>query len=122
MTRDSKWWPVIILASILAGLPAHFDLLHKAFPALSTSADGLIELLCWATGVGAGVMNMSPLKISDQGRQEAIAKKVESADTASVAAAVAASASAQAADASKVAVKAAEVANVASTKAADPIE
>ena len=72
MTRDSKVWLAVIVLSILTGLPAHFNLLHEAFPSLPQSVDAQIELLAWAAGLIAAKMSMSPLGISKEGRIAAI--------------------------------------------------
>ncbi len=122
MTRDSRWWWVVIGGAIATALTGHFDLLHRAFPSLPASVDAQIELLAMITGVLSGVMRMSPLPISDRGRAHAIKKKVRSAEKAAVAAGVAAGAADTAAKASAVAVDAAKIASTESTKAADTVD
>ncbi len=119
VTRDSHVWWFVIAAAVITGLPMHFDLLHKAIPVLPVWVDSLIELFAWGIGVAAGVMRMSPLPISPEGRANIVEKNAAKADTATVAATVAAVKAGEAVQATTEAAAAAEVAKVESKKAAD---
>lgn len=120
MTRDSKLWWVVIAGSVLTAMTGHFDLLHKAFPTMPVYVDAQIELVSMIIGIVSGVMRMSPLPISSEGRTEAIRLKAEQADTAHVAATNAAITADAAATATALAADAAAEANTESQKAADP--
>jgi hypothetical protein len=119
MTRDSYVWWAVMAAAVITGLPAHFDLLHKAIPVMPSWVDGLIELLAWAIGVVAAKMSMSPLPISQEGRTEAIQRNAVNAGAANVAANVAAVTADQAATATAKAADAADIAKTIAEKAAD---
>lgn len=122
ITRDHWGWWVGIAASVLLALTGHFDLLHRAFPAMSSAWDARLELASMIAGIGAGVMRMSPLPISDQGKQQIQQQQLQSSEKAQVAAAVAEQASAHAAKAADAAAAASKVVVTESEKAATPIE
>lgn len=77
MTRDSKAWWFFIGGSVLAALTTHFDLLHRAVPILPVWVDPMLELISMLTGVVSGVLRMSPLPISPEGRVEQASKRVD---------------------------------------------
>jgi hypothetical protein len=77
MTRDSAVWVVVIVSGLLTFLMGHFGLLVDAFPGLSPAWEARIELAAGLLSVVAGVLRMSPLPISPDGRDRAIAKEVD---------------------------------------------
>jgi hypothetical protein len=120
ITRDSHVWWFVMGSAIITAVSSRLDLIDPLLPAAHTAAaHALIELMALITGVAAGVMRMSPLPISVEGRADAMRANVQHADAASNAAAVAAVTADVAAKATTVAAKAAEVAVVESAKAAD---
>lgn len=123
MTRDSNVWWWVMGGAIVTGLASHMNLVDGVIPdPWEQFTHALIELLAFLVTTAAGVARMSPLPISPEGRQEAIAKQSESTDTAAQAAAVASVASDEAAKSAAVAASAAKVAESESTKAADPVD
>lgn len=74
MTRDSRVWWLVMAGGILGVLSAHFDLL-VACCELGARSQALIELGCILVTTLAGKMSMSPLPISDEGREKAIARE-----------------------------------------------
>ncbi len=110
MTRDSSLWWWFIGASVLTALTTHFDLLHAAIPILPTWVDPLLELCAMLAGTVSGIMRMSPLPISPEGRVDAAKKNAVQADAASVAVVDAAKAMATAAIVTDVAADKAKVA------------
>jgi hypothetical protein len=77
MTRDSAFWIVLMVSGVLTFLLGHFGLLQDAFPSLGPSWEARIELAAGCLSVIAGVLRMSPLPISPDGREKAIARDVD---------------------------------------------
>lgn len=73
MTRDSKWWWLVMAGGALGVFSSHFDLLQACCD-LGQKSQALIELASLMVAMVAGKMSMSPLPISDEGRMKAIAK------------------------------------------------
>lgn len=118
MTRDSKLWWLAIAGAVLTGITGHFSLLHDAFPGLPVWVDAQVEFWAYMIGILAGLMRMSPLPISPEGRTDMIRKSAVKADTASVAATVAAVKAGEAVQATAIASDAAALASDASRDAA----
>lgn len=75
MTRDSRWWWVGMIGSVILAVSSRWDLLEPLFPPEHTDkAHAIIETLALVVGVVSGKMSMSPRPISDEGRMKAIAK------------------------------------------------
>ena len=75
MTRDSRVWWYVIAGAFITALSSRMDLLDPLLPAQHTDkVHAVIELLSYLVGATAGVMRMSPLDISDTGREKAIIK------------------------------------------------
>ena len=80
MTRDSKLWWLWIAVAVITAVSSRMDLIDPLLPAAHTDkAHALIELLALIAGIVGGVMRMSPLPISPEGRTDAIRKDVEKA-------------------------------------------
>ncbi len=82
MTRDSGLWWWVMGGAVITALTTHFDLLHRAIPFLPLWVDPLLELSGILCAAGSGVMRMSPLPISQEGRQQAIKTKATLAGSA----------------------------------------
>lgn len=63
-TRDSAIWWLVLLVTASTYLSTHFELLSKAFPAVSVVWESRLELAATLGGVVAGYLRMSPLKLS----------------------------------------------------------
>lgn len=80
MTRDSKLWWLWIAVAVITAISSRMDLIDPLLPAQHTDkVHALIELLALIAGIVGGVMRMSPLPISPEGRVDAIRKDVEKA-------------------------------------------
>ena len=118
MTRDHNGWWWLMGGAIVTALVSDLSIINDIAPdAWEKAIHAVIKLLAIVVAAGAGLARMSPLPISNEGRDEAILKNAEHADKASVAASIAAEASDHAAKASNVAVEAAQMAVSESEKA-----
>ncbi len=120
ITRDSHFWWFVMGGSLLIAVSSRFDLLDPLLPVQHTQTiHAVIELLAYLAGVSAGVLRMSPLPISQEGRQQAIKTKAELAGSAQRAVAQAAVEMDKAAVATDKAAEAAEGAQKAVDKVAN---
>lgn len=71
MKRDSRLWWLLITGGVATALTAHPDLLDRAF---AGEPSAIVETVAIVASVAGGVMRMSPLPISTEGRMRAIAK------------------------------------------------
>ncbi len=118
MTRDSHWWWVVMGGALIIGVSSRMDLLDPLLPAQHTDKiHALIELLAYLVGIAGGVMRMSPLQISPEGRAVQAEKAVLRGDTSVIAATVAADKADDAVKATTIAADAAMNAKAASEKA-----
>jgi hypothetical protein len=69
LTRDSVLWWIVILGAGATFLASHFDLLVAAIPGLGDVWQARIELVAAVLGFLAGYLRMSPLGLSEAGRQ-----------------------------------------------------
>jgi Na+-transporting methylmalonyl-CoA/oxaloacetate decarboxylase gamma subunit len=120
MTRDSHWWWVVMGGALIIGVSSRMDLLDPLLPVQHTATvHAFIELLAYLVGIASGVMRMSPLPISPEGRADIVEKNAAKADTATVAATVAAVKAGEAVQATTAAADAAQIASDESKKAAN---
>lgn len=64
LTRDSALWWLVLVVTAATYLSTHFELLSKAFPAVSIAWESRLELVAALGGLIAGYLRMSPLKLS----------------------------------------------------------
>jgi len=83
LTRDSVLWLILFLAAVVAFLGSHFQLLQAAFPnQVDAQLQSQIELLSGLIGVVAAYLRLSPLPVSDRGREKIEAKAIATAEEA----------------------------------------
>jgi len=75
MKRDSRLWWFVIAASVMTAVSTNLELVRRAFPGLTDSGEATIELVAMLVGIVAGLMRMSPLPLSDKGRDRAFARE-----------------------------------------------
>lgn len=75
ITRDSRLWTVLLISAVVTAISSRLDLLDALIPEnYHRQAHAAIELSALIIGVVAGVLRMSPLPISPEGRVKAIRK------------------------------------------------
>jgi hypothetical protein len=71
MTRDSRWWWVLMACSMITAIASRMDALDVLLPVEHTDkVHAVIELLAMMSGIAAGYLKASPLEISDKGREK----------------------------------------------------
>lgn len=119
MTRDSNGWWWLMGAAIVTALMSDTSIVNDLVPDhMEKAAHAIVKLLSILVATGAGLARMSPLPISPEGRQTAMAKKSERLEVASIVASVASEKATAAVQATTEAAAASEMAKDMSKKAA----
>ena len=78
MTRDSRFWWVVMIGAVATAIMSRMDLLESLLPAQHTDqVHAIIELIALVAGVVGGKMATSPLPISDEGRAKYLSDVVK---------------------------------------------
>jgi hypothetical protein len=72
MTRDSKFWWLVMACSVMTAVSSRMDLIDPLLPAQHTDkVHAIIELLALIVGIVGGKMSASPINnISDEAREK----------------------------------------------------